>query len=317
VIRRAPISLIPRSVLLLIAVTCLGGLRARAESPAGSSRMVNVAEGVSLRVLEAGEPGDGSALVFIPGWSTGADIWRNQIETFAKTHRVIAFDPRSEGESTKTTSGNTPEIRAQDLHTLLERLGVRRPVLIGWSQGVQDVAAYVQRYGTKELAGIVLVDAAISDGADGMAARPQETAAQFKMFAVYQAHQREYLGGMMRAIISKPQSDDAIARLVDTGIKTPPDVGVGMLIADMFGVNRTPAIKKIDCPTLSIASAKSDELARQQTTANQIPHARFEKIEDAAHAVFIDQPARFNELLEKFVKELRTSSEQKPPRSEA
>jgi microsomal epoxide hydrolase len=229
----------------------------RADSASGlHERKVGVGEGVSLRVIEAGKPSDGPALVFIPGWSTGADIWRHQMETFAKTHRVIAFDPRSEGESTKTTSGNTPETRAQDLYSLLERLGVRRPVFIGWSQGVQDIAAYLERYGTKDLAGIVLVDAAISDGADGMVARPQETAAQFRMFAVYQAHQREYLGGMMRAIISKPHSDAAIERLVATGMKTPPDVGIAMLISDMFGVNRTPAVKKIDCPTLIIASAK-------------------------------------------------------------
>jgi hypothetical protein len=50
-------------------------------------------------------------------------------------------------------------------------------------------------------------------------------------------------------------------------MKTPADVGVAMLIADMFGTNRTPALKKIDCPTLIIASAKSDELARQQAAA--------------------------------------------------
>ena len=187
---------------------------------------------------------------------------------------------------------------------MLEPLGVRRPVLIGWSQGVQDVAAYVERYGSNDLAGIVLVDAAVSDGADGIVARPQETAAQFKMFAVYQAHQKEYLGGMMRAIISKPGGDDAIARLVETGMKTPADIGVAMLIADMFGVNRTPALKKIDCPTLIIASAKSDELARQQAAANQIPHARLEKIEDAAHAVFLDQPVRFDELVKSFVAKL-------------
>jgi pimeloyl-ACP methyl ester carboxylesterase len=270
--------------------------------------MVEVSDGVSLRVIEAGEPGDGPALVFIPGWSTGADIWRHQIDKFAKTHRVIAFDPRSQGESTKTTSGNTPETRAQDLHALLKRLGVQRPVLIGWSQGVQDIAAYVERYGTKDLAGIVLVDAAISDGADGMAARAQETAAQFKMFAIYQAHQQEYLGGMMRAIISKPQSDVAINQLVSTGMKTQPDIGVAMLIADMFGVNRTPALKKIDCPTLIIPSAKSDELARQHEAANQIPHARFEKVDDATHAVFIDQPDRFDELVKNFAANLATAS---------
>jgi microsomal epoxide hydrolase len=298
----------PRLVFLLIAAICLTAIQARAESAAGSSRMLEVADGVSLRAIEAGKAGDRPVLVFIPGWSTGADIWRHQIDTFGKTHRVIAFDPRSQGESTKTISGNTPETRAQDLHTLLERLRVPRPVLIGWSQGVQDIAAFVERYGTRDLAGIVLVDAAVSDGADGMAARPQETAEQFKMFAVYQAHQKEYLGGMMRAIISRPQSDDAIKGLVTTGMKTPPDIGVGMLVADMFGVNRMPALKKIDCPTLIIASTKSFELSRQQAAANQIPNARFEKVDDAAHAVFIDQPDRFDELLSRFVASLATTT---------
>jgi non-heme chloroperoxidase len=213
-------ALISRSVLLLIALFCLGELSIRVESNTRSSRMVEVDDGISLRLIEAVKA-DGPALVFIPGWSTGADIWGQQLDTSAKTHRVIAFDPGSEGDSTKTTSGNTPELRAHDLHVLLERVGVRRPILIGWSQAVQDVAAYVERYGTKDLAGIVLVDAAVSDGADGISARPQETAQQFKMFSIYQAHQQEYLSGMMRAIISKPQTDDAIKELVRTGMKTP------------------------------------------------------------------------------------------------
>ena len=273
----------------------------RIRLPQLREQKVDIGGNVSLRVIEAGKPDARPVLVFIPGWSTGADIWRRQIETFAKTNRAVAFDPRSEGESTKTTSGNTPETRAQDLHALLDRLGVRRPVLIGWSQGVQDIAAYVERYDTKDLSGIVLVDAAVSDGADGMVARSQETAEQFKMFAVYQAHQKEYLEGMMHAIISKPQSDGVIERLVSTGMKTPSDIGVGMLVADMFGVNRTPALKKIECPTLIIASTKSFELPRQQEAANEIPHARFEKIDDAAHAVFVDQPDRFDELLKNFL----------------
>jgi len=292
----------------LIFATCLGAAPARAESNTGSSHRVEVGDGVSLRVIEAGKPGDAPALVFIPGWSTGGDIWRHQIDTFAKTHRVITFDPRSQGESATATSGNTPETRAQDLHVLLERLGVRRPVLIGWSQGVQDIAAFVERYGTKDLAGIVLVDAAVSDGAEGMVARSKETSEQFKMFAVYQAHQKEYLEGMMQAIISKPQSDGVIERLISTGMKTPSDIGVGMLVADMFGMNRTPALKKIECPTLIIASTKSFELPRQQAAAKQIPHARFEKIDDAAHAVFLDQPDRFDELLRTFVANLATNT---------
>src|SRR5438477_1871155 len=303
------VKLFPRSIVLLIAGITASAAALRADSASQApGRKVDAGEGVSLRAIEAGQAGPAPTLVFVPGWSTGADIWRQQIDRFAPTHRVIAFDPRSQGQSTITTSGNTPEMRAQDLHKLLEQLNARRPVLIGWSQGVQDLAAYIERYGTHDLAGLVLVDAAVSDGADGIAARAQETAAQFKMFAVYQAHQQEYLRGMMEAIISKPQPPGAIDRLVATGLKTPPTIGVAMLVADLFGVNRTAALKKIDCPTLIIASAKSDELARQQAGAGQIPHARFEKIEDAAHAVFLDQPVRFAELLEKFLKDLTTAS---------
>jgi non-heme chloroperoxidase len=304
----------PRSIFLLIAGIIASAAVVRADLASElRERKVDVGGGVSLRVIEAGQAGSGPTLVFIPGWSAGADIWRQQIDRFAPSHRVLAFDPRSQGQSTITTSRNTPEMRAQDLHNLLEQLNVRRPLLIGWSQGVQDLAAYVERYGTHDLAGVVLVDAAVSDGADGMVARPQETAAQFNMFAIYQAHQQEYLRGMMKAIISKPQSDGAIDQLVSSGMKTPPDIGVAMLVADMFGVNRTPALKKIDCPTLIIASAKSDELTHQQAGASQIAHARFEKIEDAAHAVFLDQPERFAELLEKFVKDLTTRSKSSTP----
>lgn len=299
----------PRPIVLLIAGITAKAAAVRADSASGvRERKVNVGEGVSLRVIEAGQAGAGPTLVFIPGWSTGADIWRQQIDRFAPNHRVIAFDPRSQGQSTITTSGNTPETRAQDLHNLLERLRAGHPVLIGWSQGVQDLAAYVEHYSTHDLAGLVLVDAAFADGTDGIRARPEETAAQFKMFVVYQAHQAEYLRGMMEAIISKPQPPGAIDRLVATGLKTPPTVGVAMLVADLFGESRSSALAKINCPLLVIASVKSQELARQQAMAAPVRGARFEKIEDAAHAVFLDQPERFDELLEKFVKHLARAS---------
>ena len=298
--------LFSRSIVLLIVGITVSAAAVRADSASGGvrERKVDAGEGVSLRAIEAGQAGLGPTLVFIPGWSTGADIWRQQIDRFAPNYRVVAFDPRSQGQSTITMSGNTPEMRAQDLHNLLEQLDARRPVLIGWSQGVQDLAAYIERYGTHDLAGLVLVDAAVADGADGITARAQESAAQLRMLALYQAHQPEYLRGMMDAIISKPQPDGAIVRFVATGMKTPATIGIGMLVADLFGANRTAALKKIDCPTLIIASAKSGELDRQQAGASQIPHAHFEKIEDAAHAVFLDQPERFGELLEKFVKDL-------------
>ncbi len=273
-----------------------------------TSKRVEVADGVSLHVVEAGNTSAGPTLVFIPGWSADAAVWSQQIERFAQGNRVISFDPRSQGESTKTTGGNTPEARAQDLYALLERLSVREPVLIGWSQGVQDVAAYVERYGTKGVAGIVLVDAAVSDGAGGIAARAEETTEQFRMFVVYQEHQQEYLRGMWEAIASKPLPAAELDRFIVTGMKTPPSIGIAQLVADMFGVNRMPMVAKVQCPTLLIASSKSPELNRQKAIAEKITDAHLEKIDDAEHAVFLDQPKQFEKLLVDFLATLSKTS---------
>lgn len=273
-------------------------------SQRSESRMIKTAEGVQLRVVEAGKQGAAPPLVLIPGWSMSVEVWQHQIDVFAKDRRVIAFDPRSQGQSTKTVTGNTPEVRAQDLHALLTSLHVRRPVLVGWSQGVQDVAAYIDQYGSEGLAGIVLVDSPVSDGAAAIATKPQATAAQFGRLGIYAAHQQDYLRGMLAAIISKPQPTGLIDGLVVNGMKTPPSTGVAMLVADLYGVDRTSALAKIDCPTLVIAAASSPELDAQQAMAKQIRGARFQSIDDAGHAVFLDQPERFDALLRSFLTSL-------------
>ena len=261
---------------------------------------VTVASGVALSVVESGRAKSKPPLVFIPGWSAGADIWQGQIDRFDDAYRVIAFDPRSQGDSTKTASGNTPEQRAADLHALLAARKVSRPILVGWSQAAQDIAAYVSLYGTRDIAGIVLVDAAISEGAKAIASHPQQAAIQFSQFAIYVDNQEAYLRGMFGAIISKPQPPGAVDRVIATAMKTPPSTGIAMLVADMFGVDRTPVLAKIDCPVLIIAAAKSEELAAQRAEAKAIKNARFVEIDDAAHAVFLDQPDQFEAALSDF-----------------
>jgi len=265
-----------------------------------AERRVAVEQGVTLRVIEAGKA-TARPIVFIPGWSTGADIWRAQIDRFAGKYRVIAFDPRSQGDSTKVTIGNTPEQRAADLHAVLSSLHIRRPVLVAWSQAVQDTAAYVLKYGTRDLAGIVLVDAAVSDGSKGIAERPKQAAFQFGLFGTYLSDQQAYLRGMFGAIISKPQPRQMIESAVATGMKTPPSVGMSMLVSDMFTLDRTAALGKIDCPVLIVAAGQSFELGQQRAEAKAIQNARFVEIDDSAHAVFIDQPERFASALSDFL----------------
>jgi non-heme chloroperoxidase len=81
-----------------------------------------------------------------------------------------------------------------------------------------------------------------------------------------------------------------------------------MLVMDFIAYDRRPALAKFNRPTLIIAAADSEELEAQRETSRQIKGAQFEIIEDAGHAVFLDQPSRFHDLLAAFVKEKALTS---------
>jgi microsomal epoxide hydrolase len=265
---------------------------------------IPVADGVTLRVVTEGARTAKPTLVLVPGWSFTADIWRDQMRAFATDRQVVSFDPRSQGASTKTAVGDTPEQRAADLEALLTRLDLKSIVLVGWSQGGQDVAAYVNRYGTARLKGAVIVDTAISPGAPAMAKAPEATAAAFGRYAIYAQAPHDFIEGMIGAIITRPLPAAERAKIIAASEQTPPAIGLAMLVADMFGTDRTAAIAKFTCPTLVIASATSPELAGQKAMAARMPNARFVAIPDAAHTVFVDQPDRFEMALRGFLAEV-------------
>jgi pimeloyl-ACP methyl ester carboxylesterase len=154
--------------VVCIALLCLVGgaeVLANDQGPAQISEgRASTRSGISIHYLQAGPPGSDRALVLIPGWRLPAYLWTEQLKSFSSVIRVVAVDPRSQGESTKTTEGNSPEVRARDLHDLLATLSVTRPVLVGWSQGAQDVAACVQQFGSASVAGVVFVDSPVSIG---------------------------------------------------------------------------------------------------------------------------------------------------------
>ncbi|WP_158549401.1 alpha/beta fold hydrolase [Lysobacter silvisoli] len=244
---------------------------------------------------------DAPVLVFVPGWGMDHTIWEAQLAAFADGYRVIAIDPRSQGASDLAGGGNTPEVRAGDIETLLASQRIERAVLIGWSQGVQDSMAYVERYGTTRLAGVVLVDAAVSKGAASAQTDPKAAAQLLQRMAIYAAHPREYLQGMMGAIFARPLPPPVLQRRVDIALRTPTSTGVAMLVADLYGADRSGALAKLDRPTLIVASAKSDELAAQRAAAQQVPGAVLEVMDEAGHGVFVDRPEAFNALLRRFL----------------
>jgi non-heme chloroperoxidase len=262
-------------------------------------------DSTKIHYLDSGQDTAAPTLVLIPGWRLPPSIWEAQIRHFSKSRRVIAVDSRSQGDSTKTTEGNTPEVRAADLHELITKLGFTQVALVGWSQGAQDVAAYVGQFGEEKLAGLVLVDSPVSAGPSEVEVRPQFVKQELGMIATFAAHPKEYSEGMAAAIFKKPHDAAFIDRLVTDMMKTPVSTAQAMLVMDMFAVDRRPILDKISKSTLIIAAADSPLFEAEKEMGAHIANSKFVSIEGVGHALFVDDPVKFNELLEQFLDGLR------------
>ncbi len=95
-------------------------------------------DGASLRYQLFGKE-DGPVVLIANG--IGVRYWgfTKQIEALRRTHRIICWDYRGMGESSKLGPDMDVAMprHARDAHLLLDHFEVERAVLVGWSMGVQ------------------------------------------------------------------------------------------------------------------------------------------------------------------------------------
>ncbi|MGD9394838.1 MAG: alpha/beta hydrolase [Candidatus Thorarchaeota archaeon] len=103
----------------------------------------------------------GPTLVFIHGAGASHDMWKPQVEHFSKTYNVVTYDIRGHQQSEGSDDTYSCELFANDLHLLLDRLGIQEPVVIGLSLGGMIAQEYAIKY-SSNLKGLVLADTAVA-----------------------------------------------------------------------------------------------------------------------------------------------------------
>ncbi|KAA9135966.1 alpha/beta fold hydrolase [Microbacterium caowuchunii] len=97
--------------------------------------------------------GAGQPVVLIHGYPLDGSSWeRQEREILAAGFRVITYDRRGFGDSSKVESGYDYDTFASDLDTILTTLDLRDVILVGFSMGTGELARYVGRYGHERVA---------------------------------------------------------------------------------------------------------------------------------------------------------------------
>ena len=266
--------------------------------PIGAELRVTTEDGVSLRVVRAGRASDRAPLLLISGWTVGLEAWRPVVEDLARDRLVYLLDSRSQGGSSISLTANTPDDRARDIGLVMSRLGISRPIVLAWSQGVQDLSAYVLANGDSAFSGVILVDSLPSAGAAGLAGDPAGASRMFERLNLYRRAPADYLAGMMAAIISRPDGQAVRRQLAEIGRTTPATIGADMLVADLYGRDRSAVRFQVPLMVIAAGGSGSQPLVRWAEARG----AAFVAIDNAAHTVFVDQPGLFLQAVQGFLR---------------
>lgn len=258
---------------------------------AEAARWFTTSDGVRLRYLDAGA---GRLVVFVPGWCMPAQIFEPQIAALSRRWRVVSLDPRGQGQSEVPRGGYEPTRRGQDIRDLLAHLGGGRVVLAGWSLGVLDALSYVDMAGDGRLAGLVLIDNSVGEGTPPPARTRPST-----FFTNLRQRRDQTVRGFVRAMYKTPQDEAYLDGISRQAQRMPVEASIRLLSYPRpreFWRDSLYAVRR------PVYYAVTPRLRNQaELVAQRHPQPTVEIFEDAGHALFVDDAARFNASMEDFL----------------
>ncbi len=262
---------------------------ARAESP--KDRYFQTSDGVKLHYIEAGK--GPQTIVFVPGWLMPAAVFETQVRDLSGRFRVVAFDPRSQGKSEVYWGPHTPECRSRDLHEFLQVVGAERPVLAGWSLGVMEILDYLAKYKPAGIGGLALIDNSVGEGrppgsssASGSSKTKQTGAADRSAFL------REFTLGLTHKPLPKPLFETIYA----STLRVPQETARELLQKPFPREYWRDTLLAQRVPILYAIRPRFEEQGRL-LLAKRPGQVSVEVFADAGHALFLDEPKRFEEAL--------------------
>ncbi len=308
--------------IALLAGAASGAASDKEKKPAERSGFITTSDGVRIHYIEAGRlaaspsaqignpmPKDAvikkgeiglsaahqfPSILFVPGWTMPAWIWQSQIDYFARDYRVVAMDPRSQGQSSQTNDGLYPAARARDIKAVVDQLHLAPVVIVSWSMAVVETMAYVDQFGTGDFAGLILVD----NDAGGRA--PADADQDFGLLKGVLEDRQKSLDGFVRNLnLKKPHPEAYINKLEKASLQVPPNSAVALLVG-YFVADYRPVLPKIDKPVV-VCAAQSGYMGTIVAMQKSIPNSKLEIFEGDGHALFVDDPDKFNALVEDFL----------------
>ncbi|KAI0886018.1 alpha/beta-hydrolase [Annulohypoxylon maeteangense] len=282
---------------------------------AATTGFITLPDNVRLAYTQTG-PTSGPNIVFIPGWIQTAAQFHKQVTHFQTRFRVTTYDHRGHGDSDKPVFGYRVPRLAADLDALLEQLDLHAVTLVGHSMGASTIWAHWDLFPHTRVRKVVFIDQARS-----LTINPSWTAeerllagAAFTPEALFEmANKLAGPGGdeVRRGLAGRFYTENVDAAefrwAEEQTAKAPARVAGAMMLGHALW-DWGDVFPRFTVPVLVIAGKASIvPVESGQWIVDQVgPNARlvvFEKEEGGGHFTFVENPEKFNRVLEEFLDE--------------
>jgi non-heme chloroperoxidase len=255
--------------------------------------------------------GVGQPVVLIHGYPLSGRAWDKQVPVLLEAgHRVITYDRRGFGQSSRPVVGYDYDTFAADLATLLEHLDLRDAVLAGHSMGTGEVTRYLSAYGSARVAKGVLVSPIppfllqTSDNPDGV---PQS------LFDGFVEAARSDMPAWMKGFLDNFYNFDALrgtlvsdqAYQASWNIAASASATAAVACIPTWTTDFRADLARIDVPVLAIHGGDDQVLPISKTTERlpgMVKDLEIVAIEGGPHAIPWTHADQVNSSLQKFLK---------------
>lgn len=243
--------------------------------------------------------GQGAPLLFLHGLGSSSRDWKRQVSHFAEHYRVLICDMRGHGRSSKPPGPYSVELFAADAAELAEALDLVPAHVVGLSMGGM-VGLQLAADRPALVRSLTVVNSIPEVRVQSLRRRWQFFVRRlfvrlFGMRAVGWVLARRLFPGAAHAEIREEfarrwAKNDKAAYLAS--------------IDAIAGWSVVQRLSAITCPTLFITADQDyTSVAEKRAYAAQMPNADVKVISNARHAVPVERPEAFNEVLEAFLEE--------------
>jgi pimeloyl-ACP methyl ester carboxylesterase len=296
-------------------------------APGISYRVIEGEGGVPLNVASTGDPAK-PAILLVHGIGQSHVSFEAQLRApLSDEFHVVSFDLRGHGNSGKPWEPEAYKESARwagDVRRVMEALGLKRPVLLGWSYGTMVVSDYLRRYGTDNLAGIVLVGAygglTPPPGAAPPGVAEQMARNRALQWSADPAENAAAAATTAAMLTARDMGEASRTRAAQIAMMLPAYARRHMFdrsLANMDLIARidVPVLLNVATKDLSTPEAPARELAAK--LAAQGVRAEISVYVDVGHSPFVEAPERFNQEFAAFVRKAQVGTAGKnPPRDQ-